>query len=50
MNARTLSARNICLERGTRYDIICDVENCDDILPHMLDEVDMITITPDGGL
>ena len=42
--------QNVCLGRGTRYDIICDAENCDDILPHMLDEVDMITVTPDGGL
>ena len=42
--------QNVCLGRGTRYDIICDTENCDDILPHMLDEVDMISVTPDGGL
>ena len=42
--------QNVCLGRGTRYDIICDAENCDDILSHMLDEVDMITVTPDGGL
>ena len=31
--------QNVCLGRGTRYDIICDVENVDNILPHMLDEV-----------
>lgn len=42
--------QNVSLGRGTRYDIVCDEENCDDILPHMLDEVDMITVTPDGGL
>lgn len=42
--------QNVSLGRGTRYDIICDAENCDDILPHMLDKVDMISVTPDGGL
>lgn len=42
--------QNVCLGRGTRYDIICDEENVDDILPHMLDEVDIISVTPDGGL
>lgn len=42
--------QNVSLGRGTRYDIVCDKENCDDILHHMLDEVDMITVTPDGGL
>lgn len=43
-------SQNVCIGRGTRYDIICDEENCDDILPHMLDDVVMITVTPDGGL
>ena len=42
--------QNVSLGRGTRYDIVCDEENCDDILPHMLDEVDIISVTPDGGL
>lgn len=42
--------QNVCLGRGTRYNIVCDEENCDDILPHMLDEVDFISVTPDGGL
>lgn len=27
--------QNVCLGRGTRYDIICDVENVDNILPHI---------------
>ena len=42
--------QNVCLGRGTRYDIICDVENVDNILPHMLDEVNMVSVTPDGGM
>lgn len=42
--------QNVCLGRGTRYDIICDVENVDNILPHMLDEVNMVSVTQDGGM
>ena len=42
--------QNVCLGRGTRYDIICDVANVDNILPHMLDEVNMVSVTPDGGM
>lgn len=42
--------QNVCLGRGTRYDIICDVENVDNIFPHMLDEVNMVSVTQDGGM